>query len=215
MAAVVMNIWSKSRKESFLYINERSNIRPDWLEYSEVLKGKYKNSIIKPINKYVEKLYIAPKLISIENNHVVLQQNNFAEIFLLLRAGQINLTAMEKVHMRQFYLSNKKIETNNCFNDVYRFFVPWFIDEDGLEIKIKQSDNSPFNVEEHTFISKKYSINTDKIEPEMINIQFKNIGNHMIDNEYGRIRRNNPLYNIEFDANDIIVEKIKEFYVKD
>jgi hypothetical protein len=215
MAEVVMNIWSKSRKESFLYINERSNMRPDWLEYSEVLAGQYKNSIIKPINKYVEKLYIAPKLISIDNNHVILQQNNFAEIFLLLRAGQINLTAMEKAHMRQFYLSNKKIETNNCFNDVYRFFVPWFIDEDNLEIKIKQADNSPFNIEEHTFISKKYYDNVDKIEPEMINVQFKNIGSHMVDKEYGRIRRNSPLYNIEFDASDIIVEKIKEFYVKD
>ena len=43
MASPDFNIWYKSFNESFLYINERSNIKDDWLNYSEVLKTEYKN----------------------------------------------------------------------------------------------------------------------------------------------------------------------------
>ena len=96
MAEADFNIWYKSTIESFLYINERSNIKDEWLDYSEVLNGTYANSIIKPINKYVENLYPKPQLISIENNVVTLEYLSFAEIMLLKRKNDKKLSAMER-----------------------------------------------------------------------------------------------------------------------
>jgi hypothetical protein len=48
----------------------------------------------------------------------------------------------------------------------------------------------------------------------MLFFQFKNKGQHMVDLEYGRIKRNSPAYFINFTVNDTIVEEIKEFYGK-
>ena len=44
------NVWQESFIESFLEINSQSNIKSDWLNYSEILKTEYKDCIIKPIN---------------------------------------------------------------------------------------------------------------------------------------------------------------------
>lgn len=210
------NIWYKSYTESFLDINKNSNIRPAWLEYSYVLDGPYKNSIIKPINHYVEKLYVKPNLISIKNNKVVLQQTNHAEIFLLKRNFENKLKALDRPHMRQFYLSNKTKEiVGNKFNDMYRFYIPWFLDYSNIVIKITQAENSPFIIEEKNFKTKKYNLNSTYIEPEMVFFNFLSTGPHMIDEEYGRIKRLSPMFNLEFEVDDIIIKRIKEFYGTD
>lgn len=214
MANLDFNIWYKSFSESFLYINERSNIKDDWLDYSEILKTKYKNSIIKPINKYIYQLCPPPKLISIDNNTVTLCQENFAEIFLLKKIDSKNLRAIEKIHMRQFYLSKIIKESNkDCFDSVFRWAMPWFIDENNLEIKILNIDESPFYFYDYTYQSK---TNTEKrVDPMMLFFKFKNKGKHMIDEEYGRIKRHQPAYLIKFIGSDIMIERIKEFYGQD
>jgi hypothetical protein len=207
------NVWYKSFTESFLDINKNSNIKPSWLEYSHVLDGEYKNSIIKPINHYVEKLYVKPNLLSIVGNIVTLQQTNHAEIFLLQMNFEDKLKALDRPHMRQFYMSDKTNSTGTRFDQVYRFYIPWFLDIDGAKIKVLQSKNSPFIIEEKEFISKKYDNNFTYVEPEMIFFNFKSVGPHMIDEEYGRIKRFSPMFNLEFEADDIMIERIKEFYV--
>ena len=214
MAESDFNIWYKSKTESFLYINERSNIKNEWLDYSYVKNGKYANSIIKPINKYVENLYPKPLLSNIEKNKITLEYCNFAEIMLLKRNTDKELSAMEKVHMRQFYLSDIVDNSdNNCFNNVYRVFIPWFIDIPGLKIKLLNIENSPFQIIESEIICDDYSKQT-RIDPKMIFFKFKNIGNHMIDEEYGKISRETSMFKCEFDGNDIMIKKIKEFYAK-
>jgi hypothetical protein len=47
----------------------------------------------------------------------------------------------------------------------------------------------------------------------MIFFNFLSVGAHMIDKEYGRVKRLSPMFNLEFEANDIMINKIKEFYV--
>ncbi len=213
MANPDFNIWYKSFNESFLYINERSNIKDDWLDYSEILKTEYSDKIIKPINKYFYKLCPPPELVSIKENVITLCQKNFAEIFLLKNKNSVSLRAMEKIHMRQFYLS-KKTDTNieKCFDPVFRWAMPWMIDYDGIDIKISEASDSPFYFYEFSYTSQKLS--QDRIEPPMLFFKFKNIGKHMVDEEYGRIKRNNPAYLIEFSGDDIMIERIKEFYGK-
>lgn len=214
MAESDFYIWYKSKTESFLYINERSNIKDEWLNFSEVLEGKYSQSIIKPINKYVENLYQPPSLVSIDNNIITLEQSNFAEIMLLKAKGGKNLTAMEKVHMRQFYLSDLENKNEDCFDTVYRLFIPWIIDIPNLKINIEPIPGSPFYVFDTNFITPDYK-NFNRIDPEMLLFQFKNIGPHMIDSEYGKISRNTSMYRLNFEADDIMVKQIEEFYGKD
>ena len=207
------NVWYKSFTESFLDINKNSNIKPSWLEYSHVLDGEYKNSIIKPINHYVEKLYVKPNLLSIVGNIVTLQQTNHAEIFLLQMNFEDKLKALDRPHMRQFYMSDKTNSIGTRFDQVYRFYIPWFLDIDGAKIKVLQPENSPFIIEEKEFISKKYEKDYAYVEPEMIFFNFKSDGPHMIDEEFGRIKRLSPMFNLEFEADDIMIERIREFYV--
>jgi len=213
MANPDFNIWYKSFNESFLYINERSNVKDDWLNYNQVLQTEYKDSLIKPINKYFYKLCPPPKLINIEKNTVTLCQENFAEIFLLKKKDSLHLGATEKIHMRQFYLSKENKSNNSeCFDQVFRWAMPWFIDEDGINIEIFEAPNSPFYFYNFQYESKK-NIN-EKIDPLMLFFKFKKIGPHMIDEECGRIKREQPAYFIKFSCSDIMVDKIKEFYVK-
>lgn len=213
MANSDFNIWYKSRNESFLYINERSNIKDEWLDYSEILVGKYQNHILKPINKYVQNLYQPPSLIEIKNGYVVLEQSNFAEIMLLQKNGQSHLTAMEKIHMRQFYLSDKELDDDNeCFNTTYRLFIPWIIDVPNINISIESTNNSAFKIIPQQITSLDYS-KMNRIDPEMITFRFKKAGDHMIDSEYGKISRYTPMFRMIFPVDDIMVKRIEEFYV--
>jgi hypothetical protein len=207
------NVWYKSFTESFVYINKNSNVRPSWLKYLYVLEGQYKNSIIKPINRYVENLYIKPNLLSIVGNTVTLQQTNHAEIFLLQMKFENKLKALDRPHIRQFYMSDKTKNVGTRFDQVYRFYIPWFLDIEGAKIKVLQPENSPFIIEEKEFVSKKYEKDSVYVEPEMIFFNFKSDGPHMIDFEFGKIKRLSPMFNLEFEADDIMIERIKEFYV--
>ena len=213
MAKTDFNIWQKSFDKSFLFINEQSNVRPDWLTYNEVLKTEYKNSVIKPINKYIYKLCPPPKLVSIEDNVITLCQENFAEIFLLKRKNSLSLAATEKIHVRQFYLSNEKKEkTPECFDQVFNWAMPWFIDEENIDIEILPASNSPFYF--YNFVYKSKKTLQEKIDPLMLFFKFKNVGNHMLDEECGRIKRQQSAYLIKFACSDILVDKVKEFYGK-
>jgi hypothetical protein len=213
MANPDFNIWYKSFDKSFLYINERSNIKDEWLDYDEILKSKYKNTILKPINKYMEKLSIPPKLISIKNNVVTLCQENFAEIFLLQKKDSSSLRAIEKIHMRQFYLSNENLsDDGDCFKPTFRWAMPWFIDSDDIDIQIINIKESPFYFYNTSFISKQNK--NKRVDPKMLFFKFKNVGSHMVDDEYARIKRNQQAYFIQFSCNDIMIRKIEEFYGK-
>lgn len=217
-------IWHKSKSESFLWINKRSRVPSRWLSYAEGIKGK-DSDIVKPINLYVDRLYPKPKLISIDNNIVTLQQTNHAEIFLVSSPEIINtmerdepykeriMWNLDRPWIRQYYLSDKADfgDSITCFNQTFRFYVPWIIDEE-ISVKIKQPENSPFLILEDTIDFKKIPNSTQQIDPPFVHFQFKKIGNHLIDQDYGKISRLSPMYNIVFEASDIMVKEIRRFY---
>ena len=217
-------IWHKSKSESFLWINKRSRVPSRWLSYPEGIKGK-DNDIIKPINLYVDRLYPKPKLISIDNNVVTLQQTNHAEIFLVNSPEIINtmerdepykeriMWNLDRPWIRQYYLSDREDfgDSATCFNQTFRFYVPWIIDEN-ISVDIRQPESSPFLISEDTISFKKIPNNTQHVDPPFVHFQFKKIGNHMIDQEYGKISRFSPMYNMVFEASDIMVKEIRRFY---
>jgi hypothetical protein len=217
-------IWHKSKSESFLWINKRSRVPSRWLSYPEGIKGK-DNDIIKPINLYVDRLYPKPKLISIDNNVVTLQQTNHAEIFLVNSPEIINtmerdepykeriMWNLDRPWIRQYYLSDREDfgDSATCFNQTFRFYVPWIIDEN-ISVDIRQPESSSFLISEDTISFKKIPNSTQHVDPPFVHFQFKKIGNHMIDQEYGKISRFSPMYNMVFEASDIMVKEIRRFY---
>ena len=205
------NIWFNSPSESFLYINQRSRIPNKWLSYDRVLSGKYSNSVIKPSNLYVENLYIKPELISIDGNTVRLRQGNHAEFFLLENENEFY--NKDRPWMRQYYMSDMDVDLpDGCFPGNFRFYVPWFIDED-LVVRIEKPDKeSPFYIYERDIDFKKVDASTKYIDPPFVNFHFKRVGSHMIDEKFSKVRKNSPMFDMVFDASDIIVERVREFY---
>ena len=203
------NIWYESKDPIFEEICLQSRIPKKWIYFKYV--KEYKNSIIKPINRYVEALVPPPKLISIKNNLVTLQQNNHAAFFLL---SENNIFYnVDRPWMRQYYNTNfsPKIP-ENCFPGTYKFYSPWYIDGD-IKINYLPSEQwSPFFIYPSSFFHKKIDLNQIYIEPDFISFHFKKYGPHIDRPGFGKILKDNPMFDIVFECNDIMLDRIKEFY---
>lgn len=206
-------IWDKSKTESFLYINEKSCPFPNWLSYEQVrLSNKYIKSSLKPINDYVSNLYPAPVIVKDLDNKIVLRQKTHAEIFLLLKDDNFFYN-IDRPWIRQYYMSNIKHKLpEDCFEGVYRFYIPWVIDEN-IEVKIKQVEESPFYIYEDTFMFNKIDSETKRIDPKFVFFHFKNQGEHMVKDNFGKIKRQSPMFDIEINTDDImLLSKVRKFY---
>jgi hypothetical protein len=207
------NVWYNTYDPSFIDISAKSRIPDKWANYERVLTGKYSDSIIKPINKYVEALYPAPALISIIGNTVTLRQHNHAEIFLLEKNDK--LKALDRPWMRQFYQSATHSEKQpGCFSQTFLAYVPWFIDANVL-IQIKNVDGSPFFAYDKTDRYQEIPKEAKYIEPMMVSFKFKKEGSHMEQPHFGKIKRGVPMFDIIFQADDTIIQRVKEFYEQD
>ena len=208
------DIWYKTKDPNFIEISKKSRIPDKWLNY-ENIDNRYKNSIIKPINKYVETLVPAPKLIKINKNIVTLRQGNHAEFFVLYNKINKLFKHIDRPWMRQYYNTETKFEIpNNCFPGIFKFYVPWYIDA-SVNILYTQPDvESPFIIYDTNIIHNKILENFTYLEPDFIPFSFKKEGFHMIDDVYGKIKRQSPMFDIVFECNDIMLKEIKEFYEK-
>jgi len=207
------NIWHETYDPLFFDISIRSRLPEKWLSYQYIKNAKYKTSPIKPINRYVESLYPCPKLLSIKDNIVTLQQENHADFFLLLKKDG-SLYNVDRPWMRQYYKTKYEPQIpEDCFNYVYKFYTPWYVDFDG-EVIYKQSENSPFYIYEFTAKHNLVNQYTRYLEPNFVPFSFKKIGNHMIDDGFGKILRGNSMFDIVFKADDIMINRVREFYEK-
>jgi hypothetical protein len=207
------NIWYDTYDPNFIDINKNSRMPYKWLTYSRIIEGRYASSPIKPINKYVEALYPAPILLDISNNMVTLQQRNHADFFLLVRDNG-EFYNVDRPWQRQYYQTKESFDIpENCFQEVYKFYVPWFIDQN-IEVSFETVDNSPFYIYNKRDMFYRVQGVPEFVEPMFVAFSFKRVGNHMEDNDFGIIKRNSPMFNIKFYADDILVEKIRKFYEK-
>ncbi len=210
------NLWDNAKTESFLYINKIAVPYRKWLSYIPVKENDiFKNSVLKPINHYVANLYPPPQLLSISESGFTLRQGNHAEMFLLIDhyRRDSKFYNIDRPWIRQYYSSAKEHSLpDNCFDGVYRFYVPWILDYN-ISVTFKQPENSPFFIYEDSVNFTKIPENTSEIEPPFVHFHFKNSGTHMIDSEFGKIRKQSPMFDIEVQTTDImLIEKIKEFY---
>jgi hypothetical protein len=204
-------VWHTSRDPVFSEISKKSRLPEKWIEASYISK-EYKNSIIKPINRYVEQIYVKPELISIENNVVRLRQRNSAQFFLLQKPNEFY--NIDRLWMRQYYKSSiKETPPDDCWPDSFKFFVPWYIDADVIVCYESPDEESPFFIYEG--FSKHSPVQEDAkyIEPDFVRFCFKKRGKHMVTQEkFGKILLKQPMFDMLFQCDDIMIERVKEFF---
>jgi hypothetical protein len=216
------NVWYETFDPIFSKISQQSNIPLKWIEFWPIRYGQNKNSPIKPINRYVERLYPKPKLIDITNNIVRLRQGNHAEIILLVdpenrfhSGGQDTdgFYNVDRPWMRQYYQSKLELpKPDNCFDPLYKFYVPWFPDADVTV----HFEPSPVDTPFHTFGSvasyTKVNVFLRFAEPHFVPFYFKKEGAHMESPVQGRILRQSAMYDMVFHADDALIERIRKQY---
>lgn len=210
---VDFNAWYNTYDPDFVDINMKSNVRDSWLSFQKVLSGRFKDSPLKPINRYVEALYPMPKLLSISEDEILLQQQNHAEIQLIIN-NDGSFYNVDKPHIRQYYRSAENYDLpDNCFDGLYKFYMPWILDADVL-VHIEQPDSSPFFIYEKEYSFKSISKDTYYFHPDFIKFHFKNVGSQMIDgNTYGKILIGSPMFNIRIKAGKDLIKEIGNMYV--
>jgi len=209
------NVWESSYDPNFSEISIKSRIPEKWLNFQKVLQdSKYSNSIIKPINRYVANLYPPPKLVDISGNTVRLRQYTHAEIFILV--NETSHKFLDRPWMRQFYKSAFPGDPDpDCFDDFFVAYTPWVLDYKTEVIFEVPDEESAIKINPTNRFSREIPRNTALLEPFMIPFRFRKTGPHMIDSEFGKVKKPSPLYDMVFQADDIIIERVKEFYAKD
>lgn len=211
------NIWYQSKDPAFTEVNVYSNVPFRWMDFNFVLKSEKFKSIIKPINKYADYLIPPPDLIDITNNVVRLRQKTHADIYLLNDSlHDPEPYNVDRPWIRQYYQTRQMFDVpQNCFPVTYKFYTPWIIDED-VVVRIEESPESPFHVYDINVLFRKLPDQITEepifIEPQFAAFNFKKDGSHMEDKELGIIRRGSSMFDMVFGTNDIMIERIKDFY---
>lgn len=207
------DIWYKTNDPIFSEISLNSRLPKKWVEFKYV--KKYKNSIIKPINRYVEQLCPPPKLISIEGNNVRLRQGNHAEFFLLIEQDG-SFYNLDRPWMRQYYNTANQIkEPQDCFPGTYIFYTPWYVDANVKIFYEKPEEETAFFIYSQVMDHKEKTEKNLYIEPDFIRFHFKKEGIHMDRPGFGKIPRQTPMFDIVFECDDIMLNRVKEFYEQD
>lgn len=205
--------WKNNPDPDFLDICRKSRAYSSWLSYQKVLDNGYKDSPIKPINWYAANIIAPPKLVSISGNTVTLRQYTHADMFLLQTEEFYNV---DRPWIRQYYMTNQKFEIPEdlCFPYAYKFYTPWFIDF-STEISYTTPDeDTAFYLHEMKDFWFAPGEDSKFVKPHFIPFSFKKIGKHMEDKDFGIIRFPEPMYDMTFVVDDIMIERIKEYYGK-
>ncbi len=206
------DIWYETQDPNFTDISRRSNIPNHWLSYQEILAGPYSKSVIKPINRYVQRLVPPPTLVEISNGEIRLRQGNHAEFFLL-ENNDGSFTHRDRPWQRQYYNTSQEglKAPQGSFETAFKFYVPWFID-DNVHVRVEQVPGSPFTIIPTEFNYYSVPAYVQNIEPKFVTFFFNRIGSHMATEKFGKIPKQSPMFDMVFSANDILIDKVRNFY---
>jgi hypothetical protein len=203
--------WLNSENLSLPDILIQSRIPEKWSRYNskDILNI---SSVLKPINNYVLNLYPKPQIMSINNNIVTFRQRTHAEIWVEEREDG-TLYALDKCHQRQFYPSSNRIESEDCFDPTYKFYIPWFINKD-IEIQINtvEDEDTPFYVGQQNFIGKSIQESLTYAYSEFVDFKIKNTGQYYLNQKYAIISKNTAMYDMSALLSDAEIAQLKDYY---
>lgn len=213
------DIWYNTPDPDFVDLSLKSQVAGFWLSYQPVFASKWRDLPIKPVNNYVANIAERPDLLSIKDNIVTLRFKLYADMYLLVSdtdpKQDQGLYNVDRPWMRQYYKTSYVMpDRDDCFKPTYKFFVPWFVDRN-TEVHYTPVDSSPVVVEPTSDFWFAPHPTTEFVSPHMVPFKFKNEGPHMQSQTLGLPRRNNPIFDMSFAADDIMVERIKEQYAND
>ena len=205
------NLWEEVYDPQFIEMCRQSRVPEKWL-VAKNISSKYKDSIIKPVNEYLEYMSFPPSLVSIVDNTVTLQYQLFADIYLR-REKNKEYYHSERPWIRQYYKTTESWDGGNLkTTPAYKTFTSWIIDAN-ITAKVYEAENSVFEVPDLAISFYQIPDWDRYIVPQFVPFKFKLEGSHMKDEgRYGEIYRGSPAFNIEFEASDIIVERVRKFY---
>jgi hypothetical protein len=205
--------WVNSESLSFPEILIQSKIPPNWARYN-IYDISNIHSILKPVNRYVLKLYPKPKILKIENNVVTFRQKTHAEIWIEEKNNNV-IYALDKCHQRQFYPSLNNIENKDCFKPTYKFYIPWFINKN-IEITISpvEDEQTPFYINKKNIISKYVEDNEEYVKTEFVDFKIKNTNDYLKE-KYAIISKNTAMYDMSVILTNEELLKLGEQYEKE
>jgi hypothetical protein len=117
--------------------------------------------------------------------------------------------------MRQYYQTKLEYpKSEELFDPVYVFYTPWILDAD-VDVAFEQpEENSSVNIYKTVFSFKKEAREARYITPKLVPFRFKKRGPHMSTQNLGKVKRLTPIFDMVFSADDILIQKIKDFYEK-
>lgn len=169
--------WINSELKTFSEIcNDNVLQYNKWKLSKTLLKTKYADKILKPVNEYAKIFSYKPEIIH-EKDTVVLRYKTHAEIWFEQKLD--GLYALDKVMQRQFYPSNLNAKApNGTFDAMYKFYIPWIIDADTV-VEIREVPDSVFSIYGNSVVFNKIDRNKDIWNTEFIHFFIKNIGEHV------------------------------------
>lgn len=203
--------WVNCEHDSFSEITNKNFQLPHQWAHSRVInETAYASSVLKPVNGYAMHFYNKPELM-LEAKTAVLRYKTHAEIWVEQMQG--GLYALDKVWQRQFYPSHLRQDIpDQCFDALYKFYVPWIIDKDAT-FKIREIDDSPFKIISDSVKFKKLD---DSLvwDVDWIHFAIKDNGKYLEEYQgdiYGVIKVGSNICDVIIDDELLVEELIKEY----
>lgn len=206
------NVWDEMLDPDFVKMGEIIALKPRWRSYHKGIEG-IEDSIIKPVNNYVRNLIAPPELIN-DSGEIRLRYNSHADFWLRVRDDD-SLWHVDRPWQRQYYHTSfqPKVDTSLVFEPTFIFYTPWFIDLT-LEVEYQNIDDSPFLVHNKKDMWHKIMPTSEFVHPHYVPFNFKKVGSHMREEDFGIIKQPAPMFDMVLPDNDIIRERVRKFYAE-
>lgn len=203
--------WVNSEHEPFSEITKANFQLPGhWAHSRFIRETPFNDKVMKPLNGYSMIFWPMPEIMFL-NSRVILRYKTHAEIWLEKKKN--GLYALDKTWQRQFYPSQLTGSAPaNCFDALYKFYIPWVIDKD-VQCSVYGIEDSPFKIVSNTVKFKKLE---DSLvwDVDWIHFAIKNSGDHIQEyhgDTYGIIEIGSNICDIVIDDQEII-EGLKKQY---
>lgn len=208
-----MDAWSTMLDPDFVEMSRVVRLRKSWRSFNRGIRG-IEWSILKPVNNYARNLVPPPTLIS-NDTEIRLRYHTHADFWLKIREDDGTLWHVDRPWQRQYYNTafQPEVDTSLVFEPTFIFYTPWIFDL-LVEVEYQNISDSPFLVHNKKDMFHPVLPGEDVARPHMVPFNFKRIGDHMREEDFGIIKKPAPMFDVVLPGHGIINKRIEEFYAK-